>query len=161
VRLEAESYGDHETAEFIDEHFVPFTVNIHDKAGLFGRFQAAWTPTVLIMSHKGVERYRIEGYLPRSEFRPQLELGLARVAFMAKDFNEAERWYDHIANNHISVQPEALYWRAVCRYNQTHDPSPLGEVAQELSRNHSDSIWATKASVWMPAEVASTGASVR
>ena len=49
MRLEAESYGDERTVLFIEKHFIPFTVNIHEKAGLFGRFAAAWTPTVLIM----------------------------------------------------------------------------------------------------------------
>lgn len=160
MRLEAESYGDHETANFINEHFVPFTVNLHEKAGLFGRFNAAWTPTILILSPRGVEVHRLEGYYPRELFRPELEMGLARVAFMGKRFEEAERWYDHVVNNHPSHEAEALYWRAVCQYNHGHDPAPLQRVAKELQERHSQSIWATKASVWLPVEASQDRASM-
>jgi len=131
---------------------VPFTVNLHEKAGLFGRFNAAWTPTVLILSPRAVEIHRIEGYLPRELFRPELEMGLARNDFMGKRFDSAERWYEHIANEHPSHAAEALYWRNVCRYNASHDPTPLMEVSRELQERYPDSIWTTKASVWAPAE---------
>lgn len=157
MRLEAESYGDPATAAFIEEHFIPFTVNIHEKAGLFGRFNAAWTPTILIMSPKGLERYRIEGYYPREAFKTQLELGLARVAFMAKHFDEAERWYDRIVNGQTDTATiaEALYWRAVCRYKISGDATSLVEVSQELQRNYPESAWTSKSSVWLPEHAAS------
>lgn len=141
-------------ASFINENFIPFTVNIHEKAGLFGRFQAAWTPTVLVMSPKGIERFRVEGYLPPEEFRPHLEMGLARVEFMAKHFERARDWYRHIMQEHAesSLAAEATYWESVCSYNLDHDPTPLSEVSQVLRERFADSIWAIKASVWAPAE---------
>jgi hypothetical protein len=160
VRLEAESYGDHETASFINESFVPFTANLHEKAGLFGRFGAAWTPTIIILSPRGAEVYRIEGYLPRDSFRAELEMALARVEFMGKQFQKAERWYDHIVSQHPSHAAEAMYWRAVSRYSASHDPTPLMEVAKDLQAQQPNSVWATKASVWMPAESTSDKASV-
>ena len=46
---------------------------------------------MLIFDADGTERHRIEGYLPNVEFRAQLELGLARVAFMHKQWADAER----------------------------------------------------------------------
>jgi hypothetical protein len=148
VRLEAESYGDHETAKFIEESFVPFTVNVHEKAGLFGRFNVPWTPAILILSPRGAEIRRIEGYLPRDLFRAELEMGAARADFVGKQFASAERRYDHVASEFPSLAPEALYWRAVSRYSASHDAAPLTEVAGELSERFPDSIWAAKASAW-------------
>jgi hypothetical protein len=95
--------------------------------------------------------YRIEGYLPRDLFRGELEMALARVDFMGKQFESAERRYNEIASKRSPHAPEALYWRAVSRYNATHDAAPLMEVAQELQSRFPDSVWATKASVWAPA----------
>lgn len=79
-------------------------------------------------------------------------MALARVAFMDKRFEEAEKWYSHIAMSQPEHSPEAKYWRAVCQYNLTHDAAPLVSVAQELAAYHSGSIWARKATPWLPAE---------
>ncbi len=105
---------------------------------------------MLILDSKGHERYRIEGYLPKSEFRAHLEMGLARVAFMHKQWAEAERRYDQIVQNYpdASVVPEAIYWRGVCRYKGSNDHTALGEVATTLTQQYQDSVWAAKASVW-------------
>jgi hypothetical protein len=63
---------------------VPLSAHIKEHPAYFHRFDALWTPSVVILDANGVERFRIEGYLPKDEFRAQLELGLARVAFMAR-----------------------------------------------------------------------------
>ena len=105
---------------------------------------------MLIIDADGAERHRIEGYLPNAEFRAQLELGLARVAFMHKQWADAERKYGAIAQNYpdSATAPEALYWRGVSRYKATNDHAALGELAKLFQQKYQDSIWAEKASVW-------------
>jgi hypothetical protein len=127
-------------------------VNLSDKASLFGRFHAIWTPAVLVMSPKGEERSRIEGYLPRDEFMAELKMGLARVFVMGKRWEDAERWFDEVAREGTQAEAAAQYWRAVCRYNISHEATPLLEVAQKLKQEHPDSLWAIRASVWLPRE---------
>ena len=102
------------------------------------------------MDSNGEERWRIEGYLPKDEFRPQLEMGLARVAFVRKQHADAEQRYARIIETYpnAKVVPEALYWRNVCRYSQSHDHTVLKSVAGELSERFPDSEWTVKASVW-------------
>ena len=147
----------------INERFVPYSVNLNKRAGEFGRFNVAWTPTVVIASPKGVEQYRIEGYLPPDEFRAQLLMGLARVEFMSKHFDGAKELYSRIAQEHASsfVEPEALYWRAVADYNQSRSAEPLEQVAKELSKRFGGSVWAVKASIWQPAETPASRASLK
>lgn len=109
-----------------------------------------WTPTVLVLDAHGKERWRIEGYLPKEEFRAQLEMGLARVAFMQKQWPEAERRYgevlEHFPNTHVA--PQALYWRGVSRYSATHDHQILAELPGEFERRYPDTLWAMKTAAW-------------
>ena len=103
------------------------------------------------MSSKGVERDRSEGYLPPDEFEAELIMGLGRVAFMAKNWAEAEKWYADVAENvpQTNRVPEAVYWRGVCRYKATNDHTVLGPTAEALRDKYPASVWAKKASVWL------------
>jgi hypothetical protein len=129
---------------------VPLEAHIKEHPAYFRRFSAVWTPTVLILDLEGVERLRIEGYLPKDEFRAHLEMGLARVAFMRKKWADAEGRYAEIVERHpdSKVAAEAVYWRGVCRYKQTNDHTVLGEVPEQLKERYADTVWALKASVW-------------
>jgi TolA-binding protein len=105
---------------------------------------------VLILDPNGKERFRIEGYLPVDEFRAQLELGLARVAFMSKDFAGAERRYAAVLDRYPNTKaaPEALYWKGVSHYKTTNDHTILGELPQMFREKYPDSIWALKTAAW-------------
>jgi hypothetical protein len=72
------------------------TINLKQAPAHFKRFDVLWTPTVLFLDSSGIERRRIEGYLPRGEFSAQLELALGRIAFMHKQWAEAEKWYNDV-----------------------------------------------------------------
>ena len=102
------------------------------------------------MDAGGVERYRIEGYLPKNWFRARLEIGLARVAFMHKKWADAEKIYADAAEHYpdTAAAPEALYWRAVSHYKASNDHTGLGEVATELSQKYPESEWTLKALPW-------------
>jgi outer membrane protein assembly factor BamD (BamD/ComL family) len=117
---------------------------------LFHRFDVLWTPTVLIMDPNGIERARIEGYLPRTEFRAQLELALGRVAFMGKHWADAIQRYSGVVGNYSNTfaSPEALYWRGVSVYKLKNDHTVLAPVAKELKERYPHSLAALKASVW-------------
>ena len=116
----------------------------------FHRFDAVWTPTVLIMDSTGKERWRIEGYLPKNEFRAQLEMGLARISFMDKQWSDAEEKYAQIIERYPETvaAPEAVYWKGISQYKIKNDHTVLGGVAQELGARYPESVWAQKAIVW-------------
>jgi len=129
---------------------VPLEAHIKEHPAYFHRFDVAWTPAVVIMDSRGVERMRIEGYLPKDEFRAQLELGLARVAFMKKDWAEAEQRYAQILDRYPQshAAPEALYWKGVSRYKATNDHTVLGELPQQFKEKYPGSVWAMKTAAW-------------
>ena len=102
------------------------------------------------MDSAGIERYRIEGYLPKDWFRARLEMGIARVAFMHKKFADAQKLYSVVADRfgNLALAAEASYWRAVSQYKATNDHAALGEVAKELSEQHPDDEWTLKSDPW-------------
>jgi len=129
---------------------VPVEAHIKEHPVYFHRFDALWTPTILILDSEGKERWRIEGYLPKTEFHARLELGLARVDFMHKLWSQAEQRYAAIVERYpqTAAAPEAVYWRVISRYKMTNDHTVLGAAAEELSQKYPGSEWALKASVF-------------
>jgi hypothetical protein len=110
-----------------------------------------WTPTVLILDPNGLERYRIDGYLPVEEFRAQLEMGLARVAFMSKDWTEAERRYAAVLDRYPNSKaaPDALYWKGVSHYKLTNDHTVLSELPKQFQQQYPESLAALKTAAWV------------
>jgi TolA-binding protein len=105
---------------------------------------------VLILDPQGKERHRIEGYLPKDEFRAQLELGLARSDFMHKKWVDAERRYTEVLERYpdSKAAPEALYWKGVSHYKVTNDHTVLGELPAMFEEKYPDSPWALKTLAW-------------
>jgi TolA-binding protein len=110
--------------------------HIKEHPAWFHRFDAVWTPTVLLLDSAGKERVRLEGY---------------RIAFVHKEYADAERWYGDLVarfdNTHFAA--EAMYWRAVAHYKATNDHTVLGKVAEELRSTYASSVWASKAIPWL------------
>jgi len=102
------------------------------------------------MDADAVERYRIEGYLPKNWFTGRLEMGLGRVAFMHKKWADAEKIYAGVTERYAdtSVAPEAIYWRGVSHYKATNDHKVLGEVAKELGEKYPGNEWTLKSMPW-------------
>ncbi len=101
------------------------------------------------MDPGGVERVGNEGYLPKTEFRAWLEISLARLAFIRKEWEDAGLRYGGVIERYpeTAAAPEAVYWKGVSRYKRG-DHAALGETAAELSRRFPGSIWTRKSSVW-------------
>ena len=130
---------------------MPLESHIKEHPAYFHRFDALWTPSVIILDSNGKERFRIEGYLPKDEFRAQLELALARVAFMSKKWADAERRYGEVLERYpqSKAAPEALYWKGVSHYKATNDHTVLGELPGQFEEKYPDSAWALKTAAWV------------
>jgi len=143
-------YPRDEVAGYIEEHFIPVKAHIAEQPGTFGRFHKNWTPTLVVMDGRGIERHEWVGYLPADEFSGQLALGRAQAAFGAGEWAEAEELFREAAAawSGTEAAPEAVYWAGVSRYKASEDASALGETAERLEERYPDSLWATRASVW-------------
>lgn len=130
---------------------MPVEAHIKEHPAYFHRFDVLWTPAVLILDSDGKERVRLEGYLPREEFRAQLELALARISFMHKNWADAEKRYAEVLERHPNTKaaPEALYWKGVSHYKASNDHTILGELPKLLQEKYPDSTWTLKTAAWV------------
>ncbi len=101
------------------------------------------------MDPNGAEKVRSEGYIPKQEFRAWLEMGLARLSFLAMKWDEAELKYNAVFERYPQTvaAPEAVYWRGVSMYKK-NDHAALRQTADILSERYPGNLWAIKASVW-------------
>ena len=133
---------------------MPARVHVKDDAAEFqrlgARYEAHWTPTILELDFEGAERHRIEGFLEKDDFLAQLKLGLGKSAFKSEQWQEAERWFREVVDQHPNTDaaPEAMYWSGVSRYKGSGEGKWLGETAAAFSRKYQDTTWAKKASIW-------------
>jgi len=147
-------WPDQRVVKFVNDNFLPARVHAKDDSALFQKFgeqyNAQWTPTILELDSAGVERHRIEGFLPADEFLAQLMLGRAQIAFSQQQWDEAERRFREIVERlpDTDAAPEALYWAGATAYKGSHDPSSLTKTAEAFRERYQDSTWAKKASVW-------------
>ena len=147
-------YSDPAVARYITDHLEPVRVHVREQRDEYNqlseRFNAQWTPTILILDPEGEEEHRIEGFLPVNDFLSQIELGLAKVAFRRHNYLEAERLYREIVEKFPSTDaaPEAQYWAGVSKYKGNGDASALAATASAFRERYQDTNWAKKASVW-------------
>lgn len=148
-------YADPRVVEFVERHFVPVRVHVKDNAAAFkelgARYEAQWTPTILLLDAEGREQYRIEGFLPADDFLGHLALGVAKAAFARNDYAIAAPLFQAVVDEHANseVAPEAMYWAGVSNYRATNDPSFLKRTGEALRARFPDSSWAKKGSVWL------------
>lgn len=141
-------------ARIVSGSFVPVRVHVREQAEDFQRmgerFGAEWTPTILMIDEDGMERHRIEGFLPAEDFLSHLAFGLGRIAFSRGSFEEAETRFRKVVADHpdSDAAAEALYWAGVARYKATDDGAALVETARAFAESYQDTPWAKKASVW-------------
>jgi hypothetical protein len=136
--------------ELVSKNFVAARFHVKDQADAFKRFDALWTPTILILDPTGKEQHRIEGFLPVEDFLAQLQLGLGHTAFKTGKFAEAEKWFREVVEKFPKTEAaaEAQYWAGVARYKGANDASALKATAEAFKKRYSDTSWAKKASIW-------------
>jgi hypothetical protein len=147
-------WPDERVVRFVNESFLPARVHVKDDAEEFKRYgqkyNAQWTPTILLLDPDGEEQWRIEGFLPLDDFLGQLMLGRAQMDFKQSKWAEAEKRFREIVEKlpKSDAAPEAQYWAGVSKYKASNDPAALKATAKAFTTRYKDSSWAKKASIW-------------
>ena len=147
-------WPDERVVKFVNDNFIPARVHVRDDSALYQKYGekygAQWTPTILELDPEGVERHRIEGFLPNDDFLSQLMLGRAQIAFAQQQWGDAEKRFREIVEKfpNTDAGPEALYWAGVSQYKGTNNNAFLKNTASAFKDRYQDTTWAKKASVW-------------
>lgn len=126
--------------------------NAKDEASeeLARHYLQVWTPTVHLLLPDGRSVHEHVGYLPPEAFAAELELGVAKSYFKLRDFATAaerlERIRDERPTSHVA--PEAAYWAAVARYNESGQRDGLLKGWRALRLRYPQSIWRWKQMIY-------------
>jgi hypothetical protein len=140
------TYPNAGVARFVDLNFVPVQVEVSNKE-LMEKYNVSWTPTILVLDAEGKEHYRSVGFLQPDAFIATFELGKARYYLDLEQFAEARALLEELVDRCPvpEVVPEAIFFRGVATYKQTHDPKPLRAAYDALTAKYPQSEWAKRA----------------
>ena len=142
------TYPDTAVADYISKNFIPLQINVQANAEIAGKYRVFWTPTILVLDSNGTEYYRFNGFLPPSEFIPQLEFGLGAMALEKQDYKTASIQLKSVVDKYTrsDIAPEAQYWFWCFEYKAAHNVEALLNAWRKLRKDYPNSIWAKKVS---------------
>lgn len=142
----AVTYPDQAVVNFVGNNLIPVQL-LSDAQPYANDFNVRWTPTVIILDEDGKEHHRLIGYLPPSDFIPEMLLGIAKMKFDEDDFDRALLDFEKILSSYpqSKAAPEAMYLRGVSRYKNTHDAKYLKETYEALEQKYPNSEWTQRA----------------
>jgi len=147
--MDAVTYPNEQVVDYISRHFVPVQLNVQDDPGAMDRFEAVWTPTIILRDDGGHEFRRSQGYLPPNTMLAELALGRLEAAMHRKNYEEAVKLAQDAVRFAVGDDErlaEARYWSGVAAYKASNDGAKLIEHWKPLVEEMPNSMWAKKAS---------------
>lgn len=142
----AVTYPKEEVARFVDYNFIPVQIQVTNTA-LMQQYTVSWTPTILVLDADGKEHYRTVGFLSPEDFVAAFRVGKGRYFLDLEQFPEAIAMFDEVLQSPAGADyaAEALFFKAVAQYKQSHDPKPLKAAYESLKAQYPDTEWARRA----------------
>ncbi len=100
----------------------------------------------MLLSPAGDAYCEWTGYLPPPMYQSELRLALAKVALRQRRWAQAAERFEDLRDNDpdAHVAPEAAYWAAVCRYNESGQSDGLMAGWTKLRERYPESTWRYK-----------------
>jgi TolA-binding protein len=141
----AVTYPDLKVVEFINDALIP--IQFQSDSDVAEDFTVRWTPTLVVLDTTGKEHSRTIGYIAPEEFIPTMLLGVAKMHFDLRKFDQAVLALEKIINLYpwSFVAPEAVYFHGVCGYKTTHEARPLKKAYEHIAKEYPHSEWVRRA----------------
>lgn len=145
-QMDAVTYLSKEVVSFVKEFLIPLKIDISKKA-LYEKYNAIWTPALLVLDYQGHEVQQTIGFLEPDKFIAYMHLGIAKVHFTVGEFDAANVHFKKLMDRYpeSSVVPEAIYFSGVNLYKQKNDPTQLKMAYEKLLKNYPDTTWTKRA----------------
>src|SRR5437764_13525501 len=85
----AVTYPNPEVERYIQENFIPVQFNVVEQPDVMDRFNAPWTPTLIVQDADGREHRRAQGYLDPKRFLAEMSLARLQAAIDQHNFSAA------------------------------------------------------------------------
>jgi TolA-binding protein len=143
------TYPDFMVAGLLNAYFIPVQVNIKEVPKLAAKYMAIWTPNLIVLDGKENIIYRVEGWLPPSETAAMLLLARGHYFLRHKKYQDAVPHFEEVFVKYpqSSFSPEALYYKGVSRYMDSHEVDKLKEDWIMLQRFYPSSTWAVRSNI--------------
>ncbi|MDJ0623786.1 MAG: hypothetical protein QNJ17_12530 [Desulfocapsaceae bacterium] len=144
--MDTVTYSSTKVAGFTKECLITLAVEVSKKP-YYERYNAIWTPTLLLLDFQGNEIQRNVGFLDVEDFMACMHLGIAKVHLNIDEFAAANVHFKKIFNSFSQsfVMPEAIYFQGVNGYKESNDPAKLKQVYERLHEEYPESGWTRRA----------------
>lgn len=144
--MDAVTYPQEAVIDFVSQHLIPLRIQFNEEP-YTSQFRVKWTPTLVILDHKGEEHHRTVGFFEPNQLIPSLMLGIAKAAFDTDRFETALEYLEKLLGDYpeSNSAPEAIYLQGVNLYKSTKDPKPLKAAYEKLADAYPESEWTNRA----------------
>lgn len=141
----AVTYPDLKVVEFVNETLIP--IQLQADSDVAEDFTVRWTPTLIILDTNGKEHSRTVGYIAPEEFIPTMLLGIAKMHFDLRQFDQSVQCLEKIMNDYpwSFAAPEAVYYHGVCGYKTTREAGPLKKAYEHIAKEYPHNEWVKRA----------------
>ncbi|MBI4800517.1 MAG: hypothetical protein HY794_17650 [Desulfarculus sp.] len=138
----AVTYPTPAVADFLNSEMVPLKLTPKSEPQA-SAFWVRWTPALFVLDPQGNPHHGMIGFVPPAELVPHLLLGQALARFAHHRFDDALASLERLLEGHPQAfaAPQAVYFRAICRYRASKDPSHLKAGHQTLAERYPSSEW--------------------
>jgi len=145
--LAAVTYPNKKVIKFINENLIPLQLQFNDQFYI-EKYNARWTPTIIIIDSNGVEHHKSVGFLEPEAIISMLKLGIGKMFFNTGKYREAIEVFNEIINKDPQGEstPEAVYLRGVSTYKQDGTADGLKAAYEILKNKFPGSNWTKRAS---------------
>lgn len=144
------TYSHEDVISMISDQFIPVKLHLGEDKEWVKKYEAKWTPTLLLLDSAGHEHARNVGYLAPRDMLAFLTLAIGKEAFDEEKFDEAIKRFNEVVCHYADSEmaPEAVYYKGVSGYKKGHDAAELSRAYELLHTRYPNTSWEKKASVW-------------
>jgi tetratricopeptide (TPR) repeat protein len=144
--MDAVTYPDPKVSEFVMKNLVPLRIPYNHET-LAPQFNLQWTPTLITLDSEGKEHHRTVGFMAPDDFIASQLLGMGKSAFELEQFDRAIEDFNSLLSMYSKTEyaAEAIYFRGVSQYKNSHNPKPLREAYDKLSAEYPNNEWTKRA----------------
>ena len=137
-KLNATTYKNEKVIDEMNEWFVLLKQDLIKDREVRRSLGAYWTPAIYFLDQNGNSYYHFNGYLPATELRTMLRLGITETCMPRGRYDDIikiiEKDLDELKDT--SLYPKLLVAREIARYIKIKDNSQLRKTLKEIQSTH-------------------------
>ena len=141
-KLAATTFQDSKVVYEMNEWFVLLKMDLIKDREVRKSLGAYWTPAMYFLDQNGNSYYHFNGYLPATEFRAMLRLGIAETIMPRGRYDNIikviDKDIDELKNT--SLYPKLLVARETAHYIKIKDNSQLKKTLKEIEQKFPESL---------------------